>query len=47
MPDLGVLDLLRANALIKGVKGSDSVELVFENLGRECEIVVFHDAEFC
>ena len=44
IPDLKVFDLLRANALVREVKGSDSVELVFEDLGRDCEVVVFHDA---
>ncbi|CAE7734214.1 NLRC3, partial [Symbiodinium pilosum] len=40
IPDLKVFDLLRANALVREVKNSDSVELVFENLGRGCEVVV-------
>ena len=39
VPDLRVFDLMRANALVREVKSSDSVELVFENLGKECEIV--------
>ena len=38
IPDLRVFDLLRANALVKEVKNSGSVELVVENQGRECEI---------
>ena len=44
IPDLKVFDLQRANALVHEVKASDAVELVFENLGKECEVVVFHDA---
>ena len=44
VPDLRVFDLLRANVLVKEVKSSDSVGLVFEDLSKECEIVVFHDA---
>ena len=39
-----MFDLQRANALVREVKNSDSVELVFEDLGRDCEVVVFHDA---
>ena len=35
---------IRANALVREVKGSDSVGLVFQDLGRECDIVVYHDA---
>ena len=31
---------------MKEVKGSESTEVVFEDLGRDSEVVVFHDAAF-
>ena len=42
--NLKVLELARANALGKEIRANVQVAFIFCNLGRDSEVVVFHDA---